>query len=185
VLAFGDSLYAGYGLDPSQSFPAVLERDLQRAGLAVRVVNAGVSGDTTAAGLRRLQFTLDGLERMPDLAIVGLGGNDLLRGIDPAVTRSNLDAIVTQLRNRKIPVLITGMIAPRNLGAAYVRDFERIYPDLAKKHDADLDPFFLEGVITRPELMLSDGLHPNARGVEAMASRLAPRIAEELRQSAR
>ena len=180
VLAFGDSLYAGYGLAPSESFPAVLQRNLEASGVSAEVVNAGVSGDTTAAGLARLDFTLDGLRRTPDLAIVGLGGNDLLRGIDPAETRSNLEAIVRALDSRGIPVLLTGMMAPRNLGPDYVAKFDRIYPDLAKTYQAGLDPFFLDGVITDPGLLQGDGIHPNARGVEVMARRVAPLVAKEL-----
>lgn len=182
VLAFGDSLYAGYGLDQDQSFPAVLERELEERGLRVEVVNAGVSGDTTAAGLARLPFTLDGLSRTPELAIVGLGANDALRGLDPSETRRNLEAILSEFDRRGIPVLLTGMLAPRNLGRDYATRFDTLYPELAKAHDAELDPFFLEGVITRPDLLLDDGLHPNAAGVEVMAKRLAPQVAEELRE---
>lgn len=182
VLAFGDSLYAGYQLDQDQSFPAVLERQLDGQGVSARVVNAGVSGDTTAAGLARLAFTLDGLPRKPDLAIVGLGGNDALRGVDPEETRKNLDAIVSELDRRGIPVLLTGMMAPRNLGQEYASKFDAIYPDLAKRYGATLDPFFLDGVITKPELLLQDGLHPNASGVEVMVKRVGPLVAEELRK---
>lgn len=183
VLAFGDSLYAGYGVDASQSFPAALERELEAAGLAAKVINAGVSGDTSGGGQRRLAFTLDGLERTPDLAIVGLGANDMLRGIDPAETRRNLDAIFAELKKRGIPIVITGMLAPRNYGTDYVGRFEPIYPELARKYDAKLDPFFLDGVITRSDLLLPDGLHPNPRGIEVMARRLAPIITGELRKS--
>jgi acyl-CoA thioesterase-1 len=180
ILAFGDSLYAGYGLAQGESFPAVLQRNLEAAGVSAEVINAGVSGDTTAAGLARLDFTLDGLRRTPDLAIVGLGGNDLLRGIDPAETRRNLEAIVRTLDRRGIPVLLTGMMAPRNLGADYVARFDRIYPDLARTYRAELDPFFLDGVITDPKLLQGDGIHPNAKGVEIMARRIAPMVAKEL-----
>ena len=180
VLAFGDSLYAGYGLAQGEGFPAALQRELQARGLSAELVNAGVSGDTTAAGLARLEFTLDGLKRRPDLAIVGLGGNDVLRGIDPAETRANLEAIVRELDRRGIPVVLTGMLAPRNLGPDYVERFDRIYPDLAGRYGAALDPFFLEGVISKPELMLGDGIHPNAKGVEVMAKRLAPIVAGKL-----
>ena len=183
VLAFGDSLYAGYGLGQGQSFPAVLQKQLEGQGIPARVVNAGVSGDTSAAGLARLEFTLEGLPRKPDLAIVGLGGNDALRGLDPAETRRNLDAIVGELDRRGIPVVITGMMAPRNLGRDYSSRFDAIYPDLAKRYDATLDPFFLEGVITRPDLLLSDRLHPNAAGIEIMAKRVSPLIVKELRKS--
>jgi acyl-CoA thioesterase-1 len=179
---FGDSLYAGYGLKQDQSFPVVLERELDAAGIPTKVVNAGVSGDTTAGGRARLAFTLDGLQRKPDLAIVGLGANDALRGIDPAETRANLDAIVGELDRREIPVLLTGMMAPRNLGSAYVSSFDAIYPALARKYDAKLDPFFLVGVITRPDLLLSDGMHPNDAGVRIMARRIAPMAAERLKK---
>lgn len=182
VLAFGDSLYAGYGLAQDQSFPAVLERELEKEGIRAEVVNAGVSGDTTAAGLARLSFTLDGLSRKPDLAIVGLGANDALRGLDPTETRRNLEAILGELDRRGIPVMLTGMLAPRNLGRDYASRFDALYPELAKRYGAELDPFFLEGVITRPDLLLDDGLHPNAAGVEVMANRLAPQVAQELRE---
>ena len=183
VLAFGDSLYAGYGLDQDQSFPAVLERQLESQGIPARVVNAGVSGDTAAAGLARLSFTLEGLPRKPDLAIVGLGANDALRGVDPSETRRNLDAIMSELKRRGIPVVITGMMAPRNLGRDYSSRFDAIYPDLAKRYDARLDPFFLDGVITTPDLLLKDGIHPNAAGIEIMVKRVGPLVAQELRRS--
>lgn len=180
VLAFGDSLYAGYGLGPNESFPAVLERELKALGVPAKVVNAGVSGDTTAGGRARLTFTLDGLERRPDLAIVGLGANDALRGFDPAETKRNLDAILSELGRREIPVLLTGMMAPRNLDNSYLRSFDAIFPELAQKHGAGLDPFFLEGVITEPNLLLDDRMHPNALGIEKIAGRLAPMVACQL-----
>lgn len=180
VLAFGDSLYAGYGLDPGRSFPDVLEDELEKRGLAARIVNAGVSGDTTAGGRQRLAFTLDGLERKPDLVILGLGANDLLRGVDPGETRANLEAMLVELDSRGIPVLLTGMLAPRNMGRSYVTQFESIYPDLAAKHGARLDPFLLEGVIGQPALLLDDGLHPNERGAALIARRLAPTVAAGL-----
>ena len=180
ILAFGDSLYAGYGLAQDEGFPAVLQRDLEARGISAEVINAGVSGDTSAAGLARLEFTLDGLRRRPDLAIVGLGGNDVLRGIDPAETRSNLEAIVRELDRRGIQVVLTGMMAPRNLGPEYVAGFDAIYPDLARRYNARLDPFFLAGVIDNPRLMQGDGIHPTAAGIEIMAKRVAPLVAKEL-----
>lgn len=180
ILALGDSLYAGYGLAQDESFPAVLERRLDAGGVPARIVNAGVSGDTTAGGRGRLAFTLDGLERKPDLAIVGLGANDALRGLDPAQTRANLDAILAELQRREIPVMLTGMVAPRNLGGAYFASFDSIYPDLARKYDAPLYPFFLDGVITRPDLLLSDGIHPNAKGIEVMVRGVLPLVTEAL-----
>jgi len=180
VLALGDSLYAGYGVAQNESFPAVLERELEERGIPARVVNAGVSGDTTAGGRARLAFTLDGLERTPDLALVGLGANDALRGLDPAETRRNLDAIVAELKRRDIPVVLTGMMAPRNMDHAYFRSFDSIYPDLAEKYGAALDTFFMEGVITDPRLLLNDGLHPNPAGIRKMAERVAPLAAKQL-----
>lgn len=180
VLAFGDSLYAGYQLAPNEGFAPALGRALQARGIAARVVNAGVSGDTSAAGLQRLQFTLDGLDRRPDLVILGLGGNDALRGLSPAETRRNLGSILAELRRRQIPVLLTGMMAPRNMGADYAAAFDPIYPDLAREYGAELYPFFLDGVITRQELLLSDGMHPNARGVGVIVERVAPRVVGEL-----
>ena len=182
VLALGDSLYAGYGLERDQAFPAALERELEESGIPARVVNAGVSGDTTAGGRARLAFTLDGLERKPDLAVVGLGANDALRGLDPAETRRNLDLILAELERRGIPVVLTGMMAPRNMDDKYLRSFDSIYPDLAKRYDAALDPFFMDGVITDPKLLLSDGMHPNAAGIRVMAERVAPLAAAELRE---
>ena len=181
VLALGDSLYAGYGVGRAESFPAALERELDRMGIPAKVVNAGVSGDTTAGGRARLAFALDGLERSPDVALVGLGANDALRGLDPAETRRNLDAILAELKRRNIPVVLTGMMAPRNLDHAYFRSFDSVYPDLAKKYDAELDPFFMEGVITDPKLLLGDGLHPNAAGIRKMAARVAPLAAQQLK----
>ncbi|MGZ8281884.1 MAG: arylesterase [Allosphingosinicella sp.] len=180
VLAFGDSLYAGYQLQQNEGFAPALERDLAARGVPARVVNAGVSGDTSASGLQRLAFTLDGLDRPPDLAIVGLGGNDALRGLSPAETRRNLEAILAELQRRGIPILLTGMMAPRNLGDDYAARFDSIYPQLSGRYGADLYPFFLDGVITRPELLLADGIHPNARGIATIVARIAPRVAAPL-----
>jgi acyl-CoA thioesterase-1 len=183
VLAFGDSLYAGYGLQPNESFTHELERAVDAAGIPVRVHNAGVSGDTTAAGRLRLEFALDGLPRMPDLALVGLGGNDMLRGIDPDVTRANLDAILAELSRRQIPVILTGMRAAPNMGRDYAREFEPIYAELARRYGTGLDPFFLDGVVTDPALMQADRIHPNAAGVDAIVARVAPLVAAALREN--
>lgn len=183
VLALGDSLYAGYGLAQAESFPAALERELERRGIPARVVNAGVSGDTTAGGRARLAFTLDGLERAPDLALIGLGANDALRGVDPGETRKNLDQILAELKRRNIPVLLTGMMAPRNMDDAYWRSFDRIYPELAQKYGSALDPFFMEGVISDRRLLLSDGMHPNAAGIRKVAARVAPLAEQRLKRS--
>jgi acyl-CoA thioesterase-1 len=181
VLAFGDSLYAGYGLKQDESFPHDLQQALEAQGIAARVHNAGVSGDTTAAGLQRLAFTLDGLPRNPDLAIVGLGANDMLRGLDPQLARDNLTAILSELRRRGIPIMLTGMLAAPNMGRDYATRFNAIYPDLAKQYDAELYPFFLADVIGSPALMLPDRIHPNAAGVDAIVARVAPMVANKLR----
>jgi acyl-CoA thioesterase-1 len=181
IVAFGDSLYAGYGVLPQESFPSELQKALAAQGISAKVINAGVSGDTSSAGLRRLAFTLDGLARKPDLVMVNLGGNDMLRGIDPAQTRENLTAICRELQRRKIPIMLTGMIAAPNMGSEYQRRFNPIYPDLAGQFGATLYPFFLEGVITRPELMQADRVHPNPRGVDAITAKVAPMVVSALK----
>src|SRR5690606_3427718 len=134
ILAFGDSLFAGYGVGEENSYPAKLEAALRARGIDARVANAGVSGDTTAAGLQRIEFVLDGLGEKPDLAIVELGGNDLLRGISPEGTRANLSAILEELDERNIPVLLMGMRAPPNLGEAFVEDYDALYPEIAGQY---------------------------------------------------
>lgn len=166
ILAFGDSLYAGYRLAQGEGYPPRLEAALNAAGTPVRVVNAGVSGDTTAAARERLAFTLDNQKVKPALVLVGLGGNDMLRGLPPQQTRANLDAILTELDKRKIPAMLTGMLAAPNMGKDYVGAFNPIYPALAKQHKAPLVPFFLQAVIGKDALMLDDHVHPNAQGVE-------------------
>ena len=180
IVAFGDSLYAGYGLDQNEGFAPELQAALIASGKDVRVHNAGVSGDTTAAGLRRMDFVLDSLPRKPDLVILGLGGNDLLRGLKPADSRANLDAMVKKLQDRDIPVMLTGMLAPPNLGAEFSDEFNVIYPALAKKYDVALYPFFMDGVVGRPDLFLPDGLHPTAEGIDIIVKKIAPQVAELL-----
>jgi acyl-CoA thioesterase-1 len=181
VVAFGDSLYAGYGLDKGDSLPAKLESELRAAGINATVVNAGVSGDTSAAGRQRLRFTLDGLARAPDLVILGLGGNDALRQIPSAQTRAEMTAMMKELERRNIPVLLTGMRAPPNLGPDYAKAFERIWPELAAEYGAGLYPFILDGVITDPRLMQRDGIHPTAAGIDRMAEGIAPLAINRLR----
>ncbi|MES2753184.1 MAG: arylesterase [Pseudomonadota bacterium] len=180
VLAFGDSLYAGYGLRKGESLPDAIEAGLRAAGIDATVVNAGVSGDTTAGGRRRLAYTLDRLERAPDLVVLGLGGNDVLRQLDPADTRANLTAMLAELRRRKLPVVLTGILAPPNLGPDYAGRFNAIFPALARENDAPLDPFILAGVIGNRALMLPDGVHPNAKGVARIAERLTPLVRDRL-----
>jgi acyl-CoA thioesterase-1 len=173
LLVLGDSLTAGYGLPSAQAFPVRLEAALRAKGVAVTVINAGVSGDTTAGGLARLDWSL---ADKPTHVIVALGANDMLRGLDPAQARRNLDQIMTRLRAEKLPVLIAGMLASRTLGAAYQAEFDGMYPALAKQHGAALYPFFLDGVATDPALNQNDGLHPNARGVEVIVERILPSV---------
>ena len=173
VVAFGDSLTAGYLLQPNESFPAQLQMALEAKGHKVQIVNAGVSGDTTAGGLDRLAWPL---QPIPDAVILELGANDALRGTDPAKTRANLDQILTTLSASNIPVLLAGMKAPGNWGDAYVKAFDAIYPELAAKHGAALYPFFLEGVALNPKLVLADGMHPTAEGVAEIVKRILPNV---------
>lgn len=184
VVAFGDSLYAGYNLDQGKGLAPVLERALGARGIKARVINAGVSGDTSAAGLARLAFTLDGLPRKPDLMLLGLGGNDMLRGLSPTETRANLDAILTEAKKRGIKVVLTGMLASPNMGPDYAAAFNPIYPELARKYEARLYPFMLDGVIGQRVLLLPDGIHPNDSGVTVIVGKLAPLVADALKPAA-
>ncbi|WP_333837770.1 arylesterase [Novosphingobium sp.] len=185
ILAFGDSLYAGYQLDPGQGYPARLEAALNAAGVKARVVNAGVSGDTTAAARQRLAFTLDNQPAKPALVMVGLGGNDMLRGLPPEETRANLDAILAELKRRGIPAMLTGMLAAPNLGADYGRAFNPIWPTLAKKYDAALVPFFLAPILGQPGLQLPDHIHPTAKGVDTIVAATEPAVAQALAKALR
>lgn len=185
VIAFGDSLYAGYQLGPNEGLAPQLQAALVAAGTPARVQNAGVSGDTTAAGRARLSFVLDNAATKPALVVLGLGGNDMLRGIGASETRANLTAMMEELKRRDIDVVLTGMLAAPNLGADYGRAFNAIFPDLAKRYDAGLYPFILDKVLTQPGLMLPDGVHPKAEGVTIMAQGIAPLVAERLDDAAR
>tara|TARA_B100001989_G_C24496625_1_gene442527 strand:- start:519 stop:1097 length:579 start_codon:yes stop_codon:yes gene_type:complete len=171
VMVFGDSLVAGHGLAQGAAFPEILEQKLVASGVKVRVINAGVSGDTTAGGLARLDWSLS---ENPDAAIVVLGGNDILRGFAPETTFTNLDKIISRLREQNVQVMLAGMKAPRNFGKLYVEEFDEIYLELSKKHDLVFYPFFLEGVALRPKMNLSDGLHPNDSGIDLIASNILP-----------
>jgi len=180
ILAFGDSLTAGYGLKPTEAFPAQLEASLRRDKIAVRVQNAGVSGDTTAQARARLDWVLRSMKQRPDLIIVQLGGNDMLRGIDPAQTRANLSAILAELKKRKMPVLLAGMLAAPNLGSDYGKRFNPIYPALAKQYGAGLYPFFLKGVTGNPALQLPDHMHPTGKGVAVVVRGISPSVKKAL-----
>jgi acyl-CoA thioesterase-1 len=174
ILAFGDSLTAGFGLPPEQGFPAQLEKRLRADGIDAHVVNAGVSGDTTAGGLARLDWSLTD---KPDLVILALGANDMLRGIDPEIVRANLDKMIDKIKASGAKLLLVGMRASPNWGETYEKEFDRLYPALARAHDVALYPFFLEGVAMNPDLNQPDGLHPNARGVAMIVERIAPDVA--------
>ena len=183
IVAFGDSLYAGYRLGPNEGLAPQLQAALQAKGIKARVHGAGVSGDTSAAGKARLTFVLDNLERKPDVVVLGLGGNDMLRGIKPSETRANIAAMVAELDKRGIDVVLTGMLAAPNLGADYANAFNPIFPALAKQYDAPLLPFFLEGVMSDKTLMLDDGIHPNAMGVKKVVEKLSPLVEGELKDA--
>jgi acyl-CoA thioesterase-1 len=175
MVAFGDSLTAGYRLAPAQAFPVRLEAKLKERGHDVTVANAGVSGDTTAGGLARLDWAVPD---DADAVIVELGANDALRGLDPAQARRNLDTILQRLKAKGVVVLIAGMRAPRNYGAEYADAFDRIFPELAAQYDVVLYPFFLDGIALDAALNLDDGLHPNARGVDVIVERIVPKVEE-------
>ncbi len=175
IVVLGDSLVAGLGLKRSEAFPAQLERALKERGHAVDVINAGVSGDTTAGGLDRLGWAVP---EKTDAVILELGANDALRGLDPGRAKANLDKIIATLKAGGTEVLLAGMMAPRNLGEDYVRAFNGIYPELAAKHGVILYPFFLEGVALNGSLNLNDGLHPNSRGVAEITKKILPSVEE-------
>ena len=175
VLAFGDSVTAGYGLPASEAFPARLQARLHGEGVDVKIVNAGVSGDTTTDGLARLDWSL---ADKPDVVILALGANDALRGIDPKIVRANLDQMIDKIAASGAKLLLLGMLAPANWGLDYEHAFDRIYPDLAKAHGVPLYPFLLDGVAMNPALNQPDGLHPNERGVAIMVDHIAPLVAK-------
>jgi len=175
LVAFGDSLTTGLGLPQAVAFPARLSQALKKKGLAVEVADAGVSGDTASAGLARLDWSIP---QGTDAVIVELGANDALRGVDPKVTRGALDAILKQLKERNIAVLLAGMRAPRNLGEDYAKKFDAIYPELAAAHGVPLYPFFLDGVAADAKLNQRDGIHPTADGVDVIVARILPKVEE-------
>jgi acyl-CoA thioesterase I len=175
IVVLGDSLSAGLGLAANEALPAKLEKALKAKGLGVTIENAGVSGDTASGGLGRLDWSVP---EGTDAVIVELGANDALRGSDPKVTRAALEAIIRRLKERRIAVLLVGMLAPRNLGPDYVKAFDPIYPELAKAYDVILYPFILDGVAGDRALNQADGLHPTAAGVDIIASRMLPKVEE-------
>ena len=182
VVFLGDSLTAGYGLDADQAYPSLIQHRLREAGLDAEVVNAGVSGDTSAGGLRRVDWSLDGNVRV---LVVALGGNDALRGLSTDELRRNLAAIIERARQRRVTVILAGMEAPPNLGRAYASAFRQVYRDLAAQYRIALIPFLLEGVAGRPSLNQADLIHPNAAGARKMADLVGPYVERALREAAR
>jgi acyl-CoA thioesterase-1 len=181
ILAFGDSLTAGYGLPAGEAFPVKLEAALRAKGHDVAIINGGVSGDTAGDGLARLEWTLgDDI----DAAIVAFGGNDVLRGLQPAQAEEALDGMLGILEQRGLPALLAGMLAPPNLGGDYSAAFNAIYPRLAEKHGVLLYPFFLDGVAAVPKLNQADGIHPNSEGVDVIVARMLPHVEELLMKAA-
>jgi acyl-CoA thioesterase-1 len=180
LIVLGDSLVAGHGLPQGQSFPDVLRQMLKKDGVDVQIINAGVSGDTTAGGLARLDWSL---ADNPNAAIIVLGGNDLLRGLEPAASYSNLDRIISRLKAKNVAILLAGMQAPRNLGAVYADEFDRIYQKLAQRHNVLLYPFFLDGVALRPAMNQFDGMHPNNAGVKRITKRILPQVKALLKKA--
>jgi acyl-CoA thioesterase-1 len=180
IVVLGDSLSAGFGLPVEAAFPEKLAQALKAKGIAASIANAGVSGDTASGGLGRLDWSVpDGT----DAVIVELGANDALRGLDPALTKTALETILTKLAARHIAVLLAGMQAPRNLGEDYVRGFDAIFPALASTHPVIFYPFFLEGVATDAKLNQGDGMHPNAAGVDIIVARIMPKVEELIAQA--
>lgn len=182
ILAIGDSLTAGYGLPPGKSFPDQLELALRGEGVDAKVVNGGVSGDTSAGGLARLEWLL---EEKPDLVILELGANDGMRGLDPVATKDNLDRIIARVQESGAHILLAGMVAPPNMGSEYGKKFNAIYPDLAKRHGTAFYPFFLDGVAMDPSLNQQDGIHPTAEGVAVIVKRMLPIVNSALAEAER
>jgi acyl-CoA thioesterase-1 len=175
IVALGDSLTTGLGLPAQEAFPARLQKALNDKGIKAEIVDAGVSGDTSSGGLSRLDWSVP---QDADAVIVELGANDALRAVDPKVTREAVTAIVAKLRERKVEVLLCGMLAPRNLGADYAAAFDPIYPAIAKAHDVVFYPFFLDGIAADPKFTQSDGMHPNAAGVGKIVEGILPKVEE-------
>lgn len=171
IAMLGDSLTAGYGLPPQEALPVKLEKALKAAGRDVSIMNHGVSGDTTAGGLARVDWMMGD---KPKLVLLALGANDALRGTDPAETERNLDAIITKLKTEGAAIVLFGMAAPRNYGPEYTKAFDGLYPKLAEKHTIPLYPFLLDGVAMERDLNQADGIHPNVKGVDVLVSRIAP-----------
>ena len=179
VVALGDSLTAGYGLQTGEDFATKLQEALIADGVNVKIDNAGVSGDTSAGGKSRLEWAVSG-EVKPSLVIIALGANDMLRGLDPKVTKENLSAILAELKKKEIPALLVGMKSPTNLGPLFQSKYDKIYPELAKEYDVPLYPFFLDGVAMKADLNLDDGIHPNTKGIAVIVKNILPDVKDAL-----
>ena len=180
LVVFGDSLVAGYGLDPGAAYPEQLNKKLQEKGIKLEVINAGVSGDTTSSGLARLDWSVGD---NADAVILELGANDALRGISPDVTEKNLDAMITSLKAKDVEVLLAGMMAPPNMGPSYGEAFNSIYARLAEKHDIALYPFFLDGVVADAKLNQPDGIHPTKEGIAVIVQKSMPAVMKLLEET--
>ena len=181
IVALGDSLTAGYGLEAGEDFASKLQEALIADGINVKVDNAGVSGDTTAGGLARVDWAIQG-NTTPNLVIVALGANDMLRGIDPAVTKKNLSAILDKLATKNIPSLLVGMKSATNMGPIFSRNFDKIYTEVAREHNVPLYPFFLQDVAMKSDLNLADGMHPNQKGIAVMVRNILPSVKKSIYQ---
>jgi acyl-CoA thioesterase-1 len=179
IVLFGDSLMAGYGLPAEQHLSIVLQNQLQAKGYKIQVINGSVSGSTSAGGLNRMEWTLQ--EPGIDLVILGLGANDMLRGISPDATKANLEQMIQMTLSKKIPIILAGMLAPSSHGLAYKKQFDAIYPSLAKQYNLQLIPFLLEGVAMQPQYNQSDGIHPNAEGTKLVSDTIEKKILMLLR----
>ncbi|MFZ9121248.1 MAG: arylesterase, partial [Methylophilaceae bacterium] len=179
IVLFGDSLMAGYGLPAEQHLSVVLQNQLQAKGYKIQVINGSVSGSTSAGGLNRMEWTLQ--EPGIDLVILGLGANDMLRGISPDATKANLEQMIQMTLSKKIPIILAGMLAPSSHGLAYKKQFDAIYPSLAKQYNLQLIPFLLEGVAMQPQYNQSDGIHPNAEGTKLVSDTIEKKILMLLR----
>lgn len=177
IAAFGDSLFAGYGLPPEEAFPVKLEKKLTADGYSVKILAHGVSGDTTAGGLGRVDYVLG---QKPDIVIVELGGNDLLRAVPAASTQSNLDSILQKFKAAGVKTILAGQVAPLNYGQKFANDYNAIFPALASKYSVPLYPSILEGILGHPALLQADGLHPTAEGVDVMVTGIAPLVEKML-----
>jgi len=180
IVLFGDSLMAGYGLPAEQHLSVVLQNQLQAKGYKVQIINGSVSGSTSSGGLNRLEWTLQ--EPGIDLIILGLGANDMLRGISPDATKANLEQIIKQVMKKNIPIVLAGMLAPSSHGLAYKKQFDEIYPSLAKTYNLPFIPFLLEGVAMQPQYNQSDGIHPNAEGTKLISDSIERNILKLLKK---